>query len=161
MHYVKLLLESDPECGTNKSNEDNGVIEGTYLNMWCNINFSGDPAPVMKWSRNDGMEYEAALSNKNGKIFYAITMELSAEDNGKIYSCTTSFEPLSSVDAPQSRITRARNAPNYRYQWNLTAVVCHVTAASTNITIGPPNFTGKLCILRALTLIDSNISSFN
>lgn len=144
MYHFKLFLESDPECGTNKSNEDNGVVAGTYLRMWCNINFTGDPAPVMKWTRNDGKGFEATPSIiRRGHISYSITSELTAEDNGKNYSCTTYFEPIDSIDVHQSIITRARNAPSYRYKWNFTAVVGYVETTRPTLTESTTcNFTG-------------------
>lgn len=118
-----MLVETDPDCGTNASSDDNGIIEGDYLKMWCSIRFTGNHAPTMKWSINDGSMYEEIIRNSSRHVSYVITKKLNAEDNGRIFSCTTYFEPRNSTDAQQANVRRARNAPSYRYQWNFTAVV--------------------------------------
>ena len=116
--YAVVFLASDPQCSSNLSSS--GIVkEYDVIMMTCNITYSGNWAPVMRWlnsvTRHNVTDDVITLTT-NDTATTTVTSQLSVVAsrgvNRSEIVCVTYFtEPSPALP------TSATNIPSYTYTW--------------------------------------------
>jgi len=110
-------------CGSNTSN--GSIVEGDHLQMWCSVNYSGNLAPVMEWSRSDGRIVDSTVIYSNDTFPRTVlSSSFQMTNYSDHYACKTYFKKAH-VDSQKEGTSSATNAPDYQAECNLTLnVLC-------------------------------------
>ena len=115
---VLFIVDGNATCTTNLSSSG-AVQENDVIVMTCNITYSGNWAPVMRWfksapsaARSIFTDDDITSANINRMVTSQLTVTASAGLHGSQIVCVTYFtEP--STNLP----TTATNVPSYTYTW--------------------------------------------
>lgn len=126
-----VLLNSFPECSTNTSSADEGVIGKGYLWLWCRIIYIGSMIPIFSWTKantQDAIVTDTTTSDNSSLPFTitsSIIVQLNPDDNGVTFTCKITFQLPNNAEG---------NTPDYEYTWKYTtSVMCK--NCSTNRTL--------------------------
>lgn len=113
-------------CGFNTSN--GSIVEGDHVQMWCSVNYAGNLAPVMEWSRSDGRIVDSTVIYSNDTFLRTVLSSsfrmMNCSDHYVLYACKTYFKKAH-VDSQKEGTSSATNAPDYQAECNLTLnVLC-------------------------------------
>jgi len=104
------------QCTTNLS-ASGAVQENDVIVMTCSITYSGNWAPVMRWTdsviRRNFTDDDITLTTDNLTVTSQLTVTASANLHGSQIVCVTYFDAQSSNSLP----TSATNIPSYRNVW--------------------------------------------
>lgn len=116
---------SDPICESSLGNDSLGVKEDTVVELQCNVSFFGkDLHPVMIWYRNNDEKLKPQnVIQTETSIFQKVKLQMTASDNGKVFSCMLYFESKPNDSVHQTGVIRAKNPPEYNFRWNFSASV--------------------------------------
>lgn len=116
---------SDPICESSLWSESLGVTEGKTIELQCNVSFIGkDLHPVMIWYRNNDEKLKPQyVTQTETSIFQRVKLQMTASDNGMVFSCLLYFESKRNDSFQQTGVIRAKNAPEYNFRWNFSASV--------------------------------------
>ena len=90
--------------------EELGVVA-----MTCNVNYSGNWAPVMKWQQDGGSVITTGVVDDTvpyKSVASSLTVSVTMNVTGSKFSCTTYF-----AEGNRPTTTRATNVPDYSYTW--------------------------------------------
>jgi len=112
---VVLLPDKDTDCSTNLP--ASGIQEYDVITVTCSITYSGKWVPVMRWfnsiKRHNFTDDDITLTTNETTVTSELMIEASADLNGSMIACVTSFDqPSTSLQG-----NAATNVPSYTYTW--------------------------------------------
>jgi len=113
---VFLIADGDTLCTTNVS--DSGTVrENETITVSCSITYSGNWAPVMRWTdsatSNEFNDDIITNTTNNTSVTSQLTVTASAGLHGSEIVCDTYFTQ-SAISLPEGSAT---NVPSYTYKW--------------------------------------------
>src|SRR6218665_272308 len=110
---------ADPICNTNASEV---VVEGSYIQILCTVNYTGTWLPEIKCNKSNGQDIDANTSYSNNRIPSIIT-QLNSDDNGVTFTCNMTFKPISTNNRTTKEVNQDNSVPGYHHSWKFTANV--------------------------------------
>jgi len=113
---VFLIADGDTRCTTNVP--DSGTVrENDTMTVSCSITYSGNWAPIMRWTdsvtSNEFNDDYITNTTSATTVTSQLTVTASAGLHGSQIVCDTYFDK-SSVSLPDDSAT---NVPSYTYKW--------------------------------------------